>query len=41
MNPYLILVLIFYKEIMDELSLDEYEELMVVKEKDQGYKISC
>jgi len=28
----------FYKEIMDELSLDEYEELMVVKEKDQDIK---
>ena len=28
----------FYKEIMDELSLDEYEELMVVKEKDQDVK---
>jgi hypothetical protein len=28
----------FYKEIMNELSLDEYEELMVVKEKDQDIK---
>ena len=28
----------FYKEIMDELSIDEYEELMVVKEKDQDIK---
>jgi len=28
----------FYKEIMDELSLDEYEELMVIKEKDQDIK---
>ena len=28
----------FYKEIMDELSLDDYEELMVVKEKDQDVK---
>ena len=28
----------FYNEIMNELSLDEYEELMVVKEKDQDIK---
>jgi len=28
----------FYKEIFDELALDEYEELMVVKEKDQDIK---
>ncbi len=28
----------FYKEIMNELSFDEYEELMVVKEKDQDIK---
>jgi len=28
----------FYKEIMNELSLDEYEELMVIKEKDQDIK---
>ena len=28
----------FYKEIMDELPVDEYEELMVVQEKDQQLK---
>jgi hypothetical protein len=28
----------FYEEIMNELSLDEYEELMVVKEKNQDIK---
>lgn len=28
----------FYNEIMDELSLDEYEELMVITEKDQNIK---
>lgn len=28
----------FYEEIMNELSIDEYEELMVVKEKDQDIK---
>lgn len=28
----------FYEEIMDELPIDEYEELLVVKEKDQDVK---
>jgi hypothetical protein len=28
----------FYKEIIDELPLDKYEELMVVREKDQDVK---
>ena len=28
----------FYEEIMNELPIDEYEELLVVKEKDQDVK---